>query len=157
MASDNEILQAVREAFAGCPRSEHFTNYKHCVECAEHDELLRARDIDTLRIEDVGNVCSDPICFITVEGFLYYLPALARLALDQPVDDNDWYASSLLFHLCGDGPNNRKVQACTPEQRRVIWDFLNHLVETRSALADHSYSADHLLEALEIWSPAPAP
>jgi hypothetical protein len=61
--TDAEVLSALGVAFAGCERPEHFTDFQHCCECAEHDELLRSRDLDTLRVEDVGNPGWDPLCF----------------------------------------------------------------------------------------------
>jgi hypothetical protein len=78
MVSDLQIMSVIHEAFAAEPRPEHFTNYTHGCECAEHNELLRARDRETLGLEDVGNPGWDPICFVTAEGFRYYLPALVR-------------------------------------------------------------------------------
>lgn len=117
--SDTEILEALRQAFVGCQRPKHFTNHTHCCECAEHDELLRGRDVDTLRIGDVGNPAFDPICFITPEGFAYYLPALARLALEPLVDSHGWYGEQLLFHVRNDGPRNRRFLACSPNAAAV--------------------------------------
>ena len=55
------------KAFLAEPLPDHFTDYTHCCECAEHDELLRARDRETLALEDVGNAGWDPICFVTAE------------------------------------------------------------------------------------------
>jgi len=150
--SDVDILQRVRQAFAGCRRPEHFTNFTHCEECAEHDEVLRSRDIDTLRIEDVGNPGWDPISFTSPEGFAYYLPALARLALAKPVEPHGWYGGQLLFHLCSDGRRNERLLACTPEQRRAVVEFLQHIAETRASLADSELRADDLFQAIEIWS-----
>jgi hypothetical protein len=66
MASDHEIMDIINEAFATEPRPDHFTSYTHCCECAEHDALLRARDRETLTLEDVGNPGWHPICFVTV-------------------------------------------------------------------------------------------
>ena len=152
MPSDTDILQRVQQAFARCRRPEHFTNFRHCEECAEHDDLLRSRDIHTLRIEDIGNPGWDPICFISPEGFAYYLPALARLALAEPMRPYGWYGSQLLFHLCSDGRRNERLLACTPAQRRAVVEFLQHLVETRASLADSELSADDLFQAIEIWS-----
>lgn len=152
MASDTEILQTIKQAFKGCRRPEHFTNYTHCEECAEHDEVLRSREIDTLRIEDVGNIGWDPICFTSSEGFAYYFPALARLALAEPEHAHDWYGAQLLSHLLGDGRKNRRFMACTPEQRRAVVQFLQHLVETRAALVDSYRGTDDLFQTLEIWS-----
>ena len=152
MPSDASILQTVRQAFAKRRRPEHFTNYKHCEECAEHDEVLRSRDIYSLRIEDVGNPGWDPICFTSAEGFVYYLPALVRLALAEPVEPHGWYGDQLLVHLCSDGRGNKRVLACTVSERRAIVAFLQHLAETRSQLADCYHCSNGLFHAIEYWS-----
>jgi hypothetical protein len=150
--SDADILQKVQKAFSRCPRPKHFTDHTHCEECAEHDEVLRSRDVHSLRIEDVGNPGWDPICFTSAEGFAYYLPGLARLTLAEPVEKHGWYGTQFLFHLCHEGRQNRRLLACTPSQRRAVVDLLRHLVETRASLADTYSCADDLFEALEIWS-----
>lgn len=150
--SDGEALKALGEAFRSRSRPEHFTNFGHCCECAEHDELLLARDLSTLRIEDVGNPGWDPVCFTSPEGFAYYLPALARLALDQPAPGFGWYGDQLIWHLVMDGPANVRVLACTPEQRKAVAAFLQHLIDTRAAQIDHDLLADDALRAFQIWS-----
>jgi Family of unknown function (DUF6714) len=150
--SDAFIIQSVQQAFVKRRRPSHFTNYKHCEECAEHDEVLRSRDIHSLRIDDVGNPGWDPICFTSPEGFAYYIPAFVRLALAEPVEPYGWYGSQLLFHLCSDGRRNERILACTFEQRRAVVAFLCHLVETRSHLADRYYCSDELVRAIEYWS-----
>ena len=152
MPSDADILQAVQQAFAGCLRPEHFTDCTHCEECAEHDEVLRSRDVHTLQIKDVGNPGWDPICIASPEGFAYYLPALTRLALAEPDDAHGWYGTQLLWHLLRDGRKNHRLLACTPMQRLAILQFLRHFVETRAALADSHCSTDDLFQAVEIWS-----
>jgi hypothetical protein len=90
MATDQEMINAVRHAFAAEPRPEHFTNYRHCCECAEHDALLTSCNLESLRLEDVNNTSWDPICFATAEGFRYYLPALVRLVFES-IKSEDWY------------------------------------------------------------------
>lgn len=152
MTTDADILQKVQGAFAKCERPEHFADFTHCEECAEHDELLRSRDIYSLRIEDVGNPGWDPICFVSPAGFAYYLPALARLALAEPDQVHGWYGAQLLFHLCSDGRRNERLLNCTPPQRRVVVEFLQHLAETRASLADSELKSDELFQAIEIWS-----
>jgi hypothetical protein len=152
VSSDAQILGRVQQAFAKCRRPLHFTNHTHCEECAEHDELLCSHDICSLRIEDVGNPGWDPICFTSPKGFAYYLPALARLALTEPVQPYGWYGVQLLFHLCSDGRRNERVLACTPGQRRAVVEFLRHLIETRAALADSYLCTDDLFQAIEIWT-----
>jgi hypothetical protein len=36
-------------------KPEHFTNYRHCCECAEHDATLLAYDVNTIGVEQLGN------------------------------------------------------------------------------------------------------
>ncbi len=151
MASDREILEQVRRAFADCPRPQHFTNHTHCCECAEHDETLRAKDVGSLSMAEVGHPSWDPICFVTCEGFLYYVPALARLVLDEP-GELGWYGEQFLFHLLSDGPRNSRILACSTAQRRAVAALLEHLVETRAALADRYNNGHELLRAIEYWS-----
>ena len=151
MATDQEIIELLRRAFADEPRPPHFTDHEHCCECAEHDALLRARDPDSLGLADVGNAGWDPICFVTEAGFRYYLPALVRLAL-QRAPPGDWYLPQLLFHLVGDGVGNRRVACCTARQRGAVVTFLWYVVETRgTVLADYA-SEGELQRAIEIWS-----
>lgn len=149
--SDLAVLQNVQYAFSHRRKPEHFTNYSHCEECAEHDELLLSRDIHSLRIEDVRPGW-DPICFISPEGFAYYLPALIRLALSEPSEKWGWYGGQLLFHLCSDGVRNERILACTTGERRAVVSFLRHLVETRVEWLDAERKSDELLNAIEYWS-----
>ncbi len=151
-SSDAQILAAIQQAFAKRPRPDHFTNYMHCDECAEHDETLRARDLQTLGIEDVGNPGWDPICFVAPEGFAYYFPALARLTLAPPAAPHGWYGNQLLFHLCYDGPGNKRMLACTPQERRSVVMLLQHIVDTRAELLDSNQCSDELFHAIDYWS-----
>lgn len=77
MKNDAAILAVIDAEFGAVPRPEHFTDFTHCCECAEHDEALRSRDRASLRIEDVGNPGWDPLCFCSAEGIAYFFPALA--------------------------------------------------------------------------------
>ena len=149
--ADRQALDSLRAAFSACPRPEHFTNQEHCQECAEHDELLRSRDLDTLSIEDVGNPGWDPICFVTEQAFAYYLPALARLCLSEPAYGYGWYANLFFGHLILDGPRNRRFEACTPEQRREVVRFVEYVIASRAALLDEHFAADDALTARGIW------
>ena len=153
MPTDGEILAMVNRAFAKRRRPEHFTNHTHCSECLEHDELLRSRDTETLTIGDVGNMGWDPICFITAEGYAYYFPALARLALAAPEAGGGWYGAHLFSTLCLDGPRNNRFLACNAKQRKTVVAFLHHVIETRAELVDiNPRAAKSLFEAIEIWS-----
>lgn len=149
--TDTEVLAHIREAFALAARPERFTNRDHCCECAEHDDLLRSRDLDSLKVEDVGNPGWDPICFATDEGFLYFFPALARLALAEPVYGYGWYFEQLLFHLIYEGSSNRRLVAATPRQRDAVVLLLRHVQATRPTLVTEHLCERELEQALGTW------
>jgi hypothetical protein len=150
--TDSEVLDQIAGEFGACPRPEHFTNYTHCCECFEHDAVLLSRDRETLGHADVGSEAWDPICFVVPEGFAYYMPALARLALSPPDETWGWYGGHLVFHLCLDGPRNVRWVHSTPGQRRAVAALLEHMIEARADLVDESYRVDMFFAALEIWS-----
>lgn len=152
MPDDAEVLGLVRTAFARCERPEHFTDHAHCPECAEHDDLLRLRDTDTLRLEDVGNPGWDPLCYVAPAGFGYLLPALARLALAEPSPSDGWYAAQLLFHLTYEGEANRHLLGFAPDQRRAVAALLRHIAESRPHLIDEWRCGDDLGRAIDLWS-----
>ncbi len=140
------LLDALRRAFARVPRPEHFTDYQHCCECAEHDATLRAATPDTIGLAELGNAGYDPICFITVEGFHYYLPALARLALGR---GGASYLDQLLFHL--QWPPER-LGALAADQRAALRAVLEHIFETRFDEIDSERDREGLLNAISVLS-----
>ncbi len=150
--TDVEMLALVREAFADVERPEHFTNHTHCCECAEHDAVLMSRDLETLEIEDVGSQAWNPITMATPRAFAYYMPALARLALDPMPKDWDWYGYIILFELRRDGPRNDRWLVCTQGQRAAVAVLLEHLYSTRSKEIEVYDCSYELMEALETWS-----
>ena len=134
------------------PKPAHFTTYHHCCECAEHDATLLAYDIDSIGIQQLGNPGWDPLCFASVAGLLYYMPALIRLTLETMDKPQERYVEQLLFHLIRDGKDHDLVRACSPEQHACIAAFLEHGIETYSAAFDGCTYTDDLLKAYEIWS-----
>jgi len=134
------------------PMPAHFTNYRHCCECAEHDATLLAYDVDSIGVQQLGNPGWDPLCFATAEGLLYYLPALIRITLDTMEKPQERYLDQLLFHLMYDGQANRIVRASSPEQRAFVAEFLAYLIEQYSAELDECTYSDNMLKAFEIWS-----
>ena len=152
MTSDGAVLELVRRAFSDCPKPEHFTNYEHCDECQEHDDVLRSRDVESLAIEDVGNGCWDPLCYTPAEGLAYYFPALARLVLAEPMERFGWYGPQFLFHLAYDGQRNRFLLHSTAEQKMAVVALLKHIGATRqNQLADYM-RVDELQAAIVLWS-----
>ena len=134
------------------PKPEHFSNYRHCCECAEHDETLLACDVDSISLQQLGNPGWDPLCFASPEGFLYYLPVLIRITLDTMAKPHERYLDQLLFHLIRDGKDHDLVRACSPEQRAFIAGFLEYLMETYSAELDECTYSDDMLKAYDIWN-----
>lgn len=149
MPSDAAILADIQQAFAHCPRPAHFTDYTHCEECRDHDKSLLACDRATLSLEVVGNPGWDPICFVSPEGFAYYFPALARLALEPPTDSEDWYVPQLLFHLLY---KEAFWQHCSPTQRAAVAALIQHLIETRAEFLDYYLCEEEVLMAWDFWS-----
>jgi hypothetical protein len=155
MSSDAAILAEIDAAFGSVERPEHFTNFAHCEECAEHDELLRMRDRETLCVEDVGNPGWDPICFCSPIGVAYYFPTLARLALaEQKPEQCDWYANQLLFHLYSGFTENAFFLHCSLVQRQAVARFVAHIIETRASIIDLYSAADDFLRCHKLWSDA---
>lgn len=151
--NDSEALKKISDAFGTTPRPEHFTNYRHDPECAEHDELLRSRNLETLSLADVGNPGWNPICFVTEEGFKYWMPALARLALEPETEQDDWYLPQLLFHLNNRGRSNYHLAAASPQQRNAVMQFLVHIEDTRpAALLDKYAVKEELKLTIDLWA-----
>jgi len=137
------------------PKPAHFSDYRHCCECLEHDETLLAFDVDCIGLAQLGNPGWDPLCFSSVAGLMYYLPALIRLTLDTIENPRETYLDQLLFHLAQDGPGNRLVSACSKEQREFVADFLEYLVDNYSSRIDVGvFTLDDILRAHEIWRAA---
>ena len=157
MPNDAAVLGEVRAAFAQCEPPQHFTDYTHCEECAEHDELLQSRENETLRIADVGNPGWDPLCYVDASGFAYFFPGLARLALADPDPQYGWYTQQLLFQLTYQGVENRHLLGFDADQRRAVAALLRHIVETRSRLSDDWLCSNELRFASDLWSPGADP
>ena len=127
MTTGKAVLAAIDAAFLGSPKPEHFMNHLHCEECSEHDELLRARNRETLKIEDAGNIGWQPISSCSPEGMAYYMPALAHLALAEPTYNYGWYGDTLHIHLSHDGKEIPFLKYCNPEQREAVANLLRFL------------------------------
>lgn len=154
---DREVLRRIELAFDGVSKPWHFTDYRHCPECKEHDDTLRARTRDTLQHKDLGHSGWDPMNFCSAEGIGYFFPALARYALLPAVWDDDWYGVQLLWHLSYAGGSNRFLRWCSPRQRDAVHALLRHLMETRLQDVANYGEEDALASALSVWGQPDAP
>lgn len=135
------------------PKPEHFTDYRHCCECAEHDQTLLAFEVDSIGLKELGNPGWDPLCFASPEGLIYYMPAIVRLTVDTIDNVRESYLDQMLCHLIEDGPENSLVRACNKEQREFIVQFLEYLITEHGERIDAGvYASDDILRAHEIWS-----
>lgn len=144
-------FERAKEAFA-VTRPEHFTNFKHCCECFEHDETLRQYTVDSIGIEQLGNPGWDPITFASIEGKKYFLPALIRITLETM--ESEFYLEQLLVILEADGDDNEFFQSCNSKQRDFITEFIEYIVNNYASYIDSSVETDKLLRVHEIWSKA---
>jgi len=118
------MLESVRAAFGACPRPVHFfSGCQDDEEWADHDQMLRSHTVHTIGLAELGNPGWDPICSADTAGYLYYMPALARVLLG---DGGENYLTQFLFHL-----NRERVAAFTDEQRAAVVRLLEHVRDTR--------------------------
>lgn len=145
----DEIIAEAMAVFAAVERPAHFTNYEHCSECREHDDVLLAHDPQTITRDALGSMGWDPITFSTDAGFRYYLPGLIRILLTETGYDS--YCEQFFWHAIGGGDYDRS-KACTPQEKAVVARALRFLLENRAAEMDAECLSDELLMALEKWS-----
>ena len=149
---DQAVLEQIDFAFSGTQKPDHFTDYTHCDECADHDEVLLKRTRETLQRKDLGNAGWDPISFCSAEGIAYLFPALARFSLIPDVwSDKDWYADQLLSHLSYQGPDNQFLFWCDEGKRTAVYSLLKHLLESRPVLILDSMCEKELKIATSTW------
>lgn len=148
-ASDVDWVRKAKTVFS-VGKPEHFTEFGHCEECAEHDATLRSNSIDTIGVEHLGNPGWDPICFSSEEGIAYYFPALIRLSLETI--ESDYYFDQLLFHLGYAGKDNRLLHHFTPRQKQFVAAFLADMICAFPAELERHLSADEALKVHALWS-----
>ena len=153
--NQEDVLNAIDNAFRSVTRPAHFTNYKHCEECAEHDNLLRSRDRATLRIQDVENAGWNPLVFLTPEGFVYYFPALARLALSS--NGEEFLTSFVPFHLYElltdqEGGRHPWLSALSKEQCNAILCFVCFVADQKKSILEAlAVEPETLDQAVIFW------
>lgn len=154
MSTDAEVLAQIDAEFGPLLKPEHFTNFTHCEECAEHDETLRTCDRETLEVRHVGNAGWDPLAFSSPHGKAYYMPTLARFALAAPTYEFGWYGDQLLFHLFCNGAENKFLKFCNVQQRRAVAGLLAHFMQTGAFEQQRLTSDEELKQTYELWANA---
>ena len=149
--TDADILALVDAAFMGVAKPAQFHDPARGEQSAEHDRTLRLRDRATLDIEDVGNICRQPISGCVPQGIAYYFPALARLALAPPTHQHGWYGDTLEIHLSTKGPANPFFAYCNAQQRQAVAALLGHLNVTRANLRMRMTDDEQMRSTQALW------
>ncbi len=120
MASADEALAALREAFRDVPRPEglFINDTCMCCECQEHNATLAAHLPDDITLHELGNPGWDPICFANDRAFAYYLPAMIRLAFEDTC-----YMDQLDFHLSIPGRVDALTRQLAAAVLRALWKW----------------------------------
>ena len=144
-----DSLIRVNEAFSQAAKPERFLeNPDHCSECEEHEQTLADHTVDSISLAELGNPGWDPICFLqNIDGFRYYLPAMARLACGV---GDEYYLDQLLFHL-----NSERIQQLNHTERSALAHFLEALTQTMPDEIDANLDADPLLEKITFLRSIP--
>ena len=134
-------------------KPEHFTDFEHCSECAEHDRTLLDSSIDGIGLDALGNPGWDPLCFCSPEGLAYYFPALVRLSLETAENDA-FYFGQLLFHLAYGGEENRLLLHFSGTQKVFVASFIEYMIATFPDEIEKNMCADEALRTHELWQKA---
>lgn len=102
-------------------------------------------------MSDVANICYHPWIECLVQEKPYFLPAVARLALEQPLLGDEWYAGWL---ACSLGHDSTLFDFCNSGQRGVILELLDHLLTTRKDFAEDECWLNNLTAARDRWQRA---
>lgn len=131
------------------PKPSKFTTCD-CLECRDHEILLSANDLDTIKQEVCGGSGLTAIRFSSVQGQLYYMPALVRTCL-QTIGQGVFLEEFLRF--LDPPPNKQKtlLEQCNQEQREFVAELLSTLIETCSGEVDRDGQSDEILICFEKW------
>lgn len=139
---DSAALALIDQAFWGAPRPEHFTDFAHCDECDEHDRTFLQHTRESLSRRALSYPGWNPVSFITSEGYRYYIPALARIALNRK--DGSEYLPQFVGDL-----RDELFISFDAEQRSALAAFLEYLRESRESDIRSFYRPQEILEQLD--------
>jgi len=145
-----DFFEEAKKIFA-MPRPHKFMDEpNHCEECQEVEAKAQQANPDTLTLDQAGHGWADLHNFLNNDGFLYYFPAFIRLCVESNKDDG--FLDNFIFAITYDGENNRRLIACSAEQRKFIHKFLNWYKNVHSDLVDHYLVEDDFEVAIQLWS-----
>ncbi|WP_235576805.1 hypothetical protein, partial [Pseudoalteromonas sp. P1-9] len=104
-----------------------------------HNDNLQARDNDSLSFSDVGNFTYSPISFLNLEGFLYFLPGLARLAGGK---GSEYFLDKFLVYL----DNDKRRAALSKAERIALFNYLLFIQKNISDCIEYNLDTEELGE-----------
>ena len=144
------IINRALEIGKKIQRPAHFTNHTHCCECQDHDDELQPFTPTTVTRKALGTPAWDPITFCTDEAFRYFLPGLIRIVLTKTGEDN--YYEQFLFQLNCVTEGRDHYEICSKEEREVVAQALNWLLENRAKEIELEMCSEDLMQAIMRWS-----
>jgi len=135
---DSAALALIDQAFWGAPRPEHFTDFAHC---DEHDRTFLQHTRESLSRRALSYPGWNPVSFTTSEGYRYYIPALARIALSRK--DGSEYLPQFVGDL-----RDELFISFDAEQRSALAAFLEYLPARESDIRSF-YRPQEILEQLD--------
>ena len=145
----HEILSSIEAAFSHCRRPHNFIDASHCEECAEHNDTLCNTNRDEIGLKELGNPCWDPMCFVQPQGFVYYFPAMVRLAFDDST--NNEYLNQFLFHCTYEGGKNPNFKHFTNDQVRATADLMRFLKMNWKKKLEYLMATEDADIAVRVW------
>jgi hypothetical protein len=147
----DQVIEKLYKEFSVYKRPAHFTDYKHCDECEEHDETMRRATLETLCSEHLGCIGYAPFSFLTEEGFAHYLLRIIELAAIGELNKfGEPFVLQVALQLC---PTNNydRFSRYTKSQCKAVYDALCHTNATQyEALSEYCYISD-MENAIEYW------
>lgn len=144
-----DSLTRLNSLFGGLPKPDRFVDPNHCSECAEHNDVLLNCSVETISLVELGNPGWDPICFVeSIEGFKFYLPALARLSCGT---GDEYYLDQFLFHL-----NSTRIDELSTDERTALAAFLEELRDSNGVEIEKNMDADTLQRRIAELRDSPA-
>lgn len=136
-----DAYEKLLHVFSRREKPEHFTNYRHCEDCKEFDDVLRYFKRDDISFSELGNIAWNPISSVNIEGFLYYLPALARLALGK---GDSYFVDQFLIHV----DKQDRLGNMNQEEKSVFRDYLIWLSEEMESEIKENLDDEDLRELI---------
>jgi hypothetical protein len=139
-------------AFAAFAKPEHSTNYSHCEECAEYDQLLRGVKRTELTVAQIGTVAWGPIPFLTPQALAYYLPRIAELALRGARNkEEDSFACQFLNQVSSQGKDAPQFSCLGPEHKALVLRCIEFIAATHFQEIEAQCYTDTLQKSLLGW------